>query len=110
MSAFGGESRHALDIAVVSANGPTATLAVHCSTCLRRAVNAKRASPADFSPRRMARLSGLTDLSTPLKKCIGSPEQKYISDAGKKAPELAPFRQALGLGGIIRRRIRTGTA
>jgi hypothetical protein len=30
-------------------------------------------------------------LSTPLKKCIGSPEQKYISDAGKKAPELGAF-------------------
>jgi hypothetical protein len=31
------------------------------------------------------------DMSTPLKKCIGSPEQKYISDAGKKAPELGAF-------------------
>ena len=25
-------------------------------------------------------------VSTPLQKCIGSPEQKYISDAGKEAP------------------------
>ena len=61
-------------------------------------MNAKRASPADFSPRRMARLSGLTDLSTPLKKCIGSPEQKYISDAGKKAPELGAFSSGIRLG------------
>jgi hypothetical protein len=30
-------------------------------------------------------------LSTPEQKCISWPEQKYISDAGKKAPELGPF-------------------
>jgi hypothetical protein len=30
-------------------------------------------------------------VSTPGQKCIGWPEQKYISDAGKKAPELGPF-------------------
>ena len=30
-------------------------------------------------------------LSTPKQKCIGWPEQKYISDAGKKAPELGVF-------------------
>jgi hypothetical protein len=27
-------------------------------------------------------------VSTPEQKCIGLPEQKYISDGGKKAPEL----------------------
>jgi hypothetical protein len=27
------------------------------------------------------------DLSTPQQKCIGWPEQKYIIDAGKKAPD-----------------------
>jgi hypothetical protein len=32
-------------------------------------------------------------VSTPQQKCIGWPEQKYISDAGKKAPELGAFRQ-----------------
>jgi hypothetical protein len=32
-----------------------------------------------------------TKLSTPQQKCIGWPEQKYISDAGKKAPELGAF-------------------
>src|SRR5674476_232335 len=37
-------------------------------------------------------------LSTPLKKCIGSPEQKYISDAGKKAPELGAFSSGIRLG------------
>ena len=30
-------------------------------------------------------------MSTPKQKCIGWPEQKYISDAGKKAPELGVF-------------------
>ena len=30
-------------------------------------------------------------VSTPGQKCIGWPEQKYISDAGKKAPELGVF-------------------
>jgi hypothetical protein len=37
-------------------------------------------------------------VSTPLKKCIGSPEQKYISDAGKKAPELGAFSSGIRLG------------
>jgi hypothetical protein len=31
-------------------------------------------------------------VSTPEQKCIGLPEQKYISDGGKKAPELGPLR------------------
>lgn len=30
-------------------------------------------------------------LSTPEQKCISWPEQKYISDAGNKAPELGAF-------------------
>jgi hypothetical protein len=30
-------------------------------------------------------------MSTPERKCIGLPEQKYISDADKKAPELGAF-------------------
>jgi hypothetical protein len=34
-------------------------------------------------------------VSTPLQKCIGSPEQKYISDAGKKAPELGAFSSGI---------------
>src|ERR1035437_2117496 len=37
-------------------------------------------------------------VSTPLKKCIGSPEQKYISDAGKKASELGAFSSGIRLG------------
>jgi hypothetical protein len=49
-------------------------------------------------------------VSTPQQKCIGWPEQKYIIDAGKKAPDLAAFRQTSGLGGIIRRCVRAGTA
>jgi hypothetical protein len=32
------------------------------------------------------------EVSTPEQKCIGLPEQKYISDGGKKAPELGPLR------------------
>src|SRR5260370_13881135 len=36
-------------------------------------------------------------MSTPLKKCIGSPEQKYISDAGMKAPELGAFSSGFRL-------------
>jgi hypothetical protein len=42
--------------------------------------------------------STLIAVSTPLKKCIGSPEQKYISDAGKKAPELGAFSSGIRLG------------
>jgi transposase len=34
-------------------------------------------------------------LSTPEQKCIGWPEQKYISDAGKKAPELGAFSSGI---------------
>ena len=30
-------------------------------------------------------------MSTPEQKCIGWPEQKYISDGGKKAPALGAF-------------------
>ena len=51
-----------------------------------------------------------SQVSTPQQKCIGWPEQKYISDAGKKAPELGPFRQTSDLGEIIRRCVRAGTA
>ena len=49
-------------------------------------------------------------LSTPEQKCIGSPEQKYINDVGKKPPELGAFRQASGLVGMIRRCVRAGMA
>ena len=49
-------------------------------------------------------------MSTPEQKCIGSPEQKYINDVGKKPPELGAFRQASGLVGIIRRCVRAGMA
>ena len=49
-------------------------------------------------------------LSTPKQKCVGWPEQKYISEASKNAPEWGPFRQTSGLGRIIRRHIRAGTA
>ena len=38
------------------------------------------------------------NLSTPEQKCIGSPEQRYISDAGKKAPELGAFSSGIRLG------------
>jgi hypothetical protein len=34
-------------------------------------------------------------LSTPQQKCIGWPEQKYISDAGKKVPELGAFSSGI---------------
>ena len=49
-------------------------------------------------------------LSTPEQKCIGLPEQKYINDAGKKAPNAGAFSSGSGLVGMIRRRIRAGTA
>ena len=54
-------------------------------------------------------LSPEADVSRPEQKCIGWPEQKYISDAGKKAPELGVFR-ASGLGRIMRQRIQAGAA
>jgi hypothetical protein len=31
------------------------------------------------------------EVSTPEQKCIIFPEQKYISDAGKRAPNTGPF-------------------
>jgi hypothetical protein len=34
-------------------------------------------------------------VSTPQQKCIGWPEQKYISHAGKKAPELGAFSSGI---------------
>ena len=40
----------------------------------------------------------LRHVSTPEQKCIGSPEKKYISDAGKKAPELGAFSSGIRLG------------
>jgi hypothetical protein len=46
-------------------------------------------------------------LSTPEPKCIGWPEQKYISDVGLN---WGLFRQSSGLGGMIRRRLRTWAA
>jgi hypothetical protein len=37
-------------------------------------------------------------LSTPEQKCIGWPEQKYISDASRKAPETGVFCSGIRLG------------
>ena len=37
-------------------------------------------------------------LSTPEQRCIGWPEQKYISDAGKKAPNLGFFGHQVWVG------------
>ena len=37
-------------------------------------------------------------LSTPEQKCIGSPEQKYINDVGKKPTELMSFSSGIRLG------------
>jgi hypothetical protein len=37
-------------------------------------------------------------VSTPEQKCVGWPEQKYISDAGRKPPKLGAFFQASSLG------------
>ena len=51
----------------------------------------------------------LAYVSTPEQKCIGWPEQKYISDASRMAPKLGSFVQASGLGRIIYRRIRART-
>ena len=52
----------------------------------------------------------LVGVSTPQQKCIGWPEQKYISDAGKKIPNRGCSRRASSLGGIIRRGIGAGGA
>ena len=43
-------------------------------------------------------------------KCVGWPEQKYIGDAGRKAPNWGPFLRASGLGRIIHRGVSTGAA
>jgi len=37
-------------------------------------------------------------MSTPEQKCIGWPEQKYISEAGKKAPEPGALDLGIRLG------------
>jgi len=44
-------------------------------------------------------------VSTPERSCIGSPERRCINDDGKKAPNWGLFRQASGLGEVIRRRV-----
>jgi hypothetical protein len=49
-------------------------------------------------------------VSTPEQKCIGWPEQKYISDLARRPPNWGPFRQASSLRGIIRRVIGAGRA
>jgi hypothetical protein len=51
------------------------------------------------------KLGLVLNVSTSEQKCIGSPEQNYIDDAVKEAPELGAFRQVSGLSGIIHRRI-----
>jgi hypothetical protein len=43
-------------------------------------------------------MPSLCGVSTPEQKCIGWPEQKYISDADKKAPELGAFSSGIRLG------------
>jgi hypothetical protein len=57
-------------------------------------------NPANLTPQ----------LSTPEQKCIGWPEQKYISDLARRPPNWGPFRQASSLRGIIRRVIGAGRA
>jgi putative transposase len=47
-------------------------------------------------------------VSTPEQKCIGWPEQKYISDLARRPPNWGPFRQASSLRGINRRVIGAG--
>jgi hypothetical protein len=37
-------------------------------------------------------------VSTPLQKCIGSPEQKYINGADKKTPKLGALCLEIRLG------------
>jgi len=55
-------------------------------------------------------LVSLSIMSTPEQKCVGWPEQKYIGDAGRKAPNWGPFLRASGLGRIIHRGVSTGAA
>jgi len=55
-----------------------------------------------------AKITAIARLSTPKQKCIGWPEQKYISNAGKKAPRTGGLSS--GLDWIIRRRSRAGAA
>ena len=55
-------------------------------------------------------LTKIWRVSTPEQKCVGWPEQKYIGDAGRKAPNWGPFLRASGLGRIIHRGVSTGAA
>jgi hypothetical protein len=59
-----------------------------------------------MSPGQAATLRTLSvEVSTPERSCIGSPERRCINDDGKKAPNWGLFRQASGLGEVIRRRV-----
>jgi hypothetical protein len=46
----------------------------------------------------MLNIHDLKAVSTPEQKCIGWPEQKYISEAGKKAPEPGALDLGIRLG------------
>ena len=48
----------------------------------------------------------ILQVSTPEQKCIGQPEQKYITEPARRPPNWGLFLQSSGLGGIIRRRVR----
>jgi hypothetical protein len=50
------------------------------------------------SPRQHRSATRPTRLSTPPQKCIGSPEQKYINGADKKAPKLGALCLEIRLG------------
>jgi hypothetical protein len=43
-------------------------------------------------------MNGVLVMSTPEQKCIGSPQQKYINDAGEKIPALGAFSSLIRLG------------
>ena len=57
-----------------------------------------RALGEAYMDKRSLTQDDLIALSTPEQKCIGLPEQKYISDAGKKAPEPGAFSSDIRLG------------
>ena len=57
-----------------------------------------RDAPAPVAWAERTPLSAIETVSTPEQKCIGWPEQKYISDVSRKAPETGVFCSGIRLG------------
>ena len=70
-----------------------------------------RALGEAYMDKRSLTQDDLIALSTPEQKCIGLPKRKNTSVMlARRPPNRGPFPQTSGLGRIICRRVRAGTA